>query len=778
VEDIVLQKKLNTLNLIFIIILFLIPIKNLLSQQTAWQSSGPFLEIKADGITYFHSDPNIMLAGDNGVIYRSTDAGETWEYQCFYEGTIATIEIDPFLDNIIYLGTTSGIKKSEDYGTTWTQIGLVGARVNTIAIDKNNTDLIYAGAGKWGSMSESEITGIFKSTDGGGTWVQTYSEEIDCVNEIIIDNNNSSTIYASIAAKFDERDEGAFLKSTNNGDSWVRRHVSGSWYPEAFGLVQSPGVNGELYCISNASGNHRDLWRSLNKGDSWESIYVYYFAGPVRAVVIDPQNTNTLYAFGSDFTERGFFKSTNRGNDWTNINSDIPYNIYNMLINPDDNRITITSSSDGIMQSKSGGSLWEACPVNSYIIDIAIHPNDDDTLFAAIAGDDLYKSNDGNISWSREGSSTSDDNVVAFSTSNPEIVGAADGKYFHKSTDGGDVFSNNYYSFMSCSDSPCDSYPEEILFKPNNENRIIVGTSGVDGVLSMSNNGGTQWGYIEFSTSAFVFDPADWNNIYAGTKNEGGVFKVEGVWGTSLNINNLTPSQGIGNVNDIAVDKDSKLYVAAEDGLWNWDGSDWIKFDGMPADNITAVLLDENEDPANLYAGTENNGVYLSMDGGTSWSEFNNGLEKLSITKLAMSETNAKRIYAGTMRGGVWSTDLVVGMDDEIAALPNDFILEQNYPNPFNPNTTIKYSIPSVMLNSFQHLKSSEIPKQVRDDNVNVQLKVYDILGREVATLVNEEQRPGYYEVEFNASQITSGIYFYQMRTANYSKTYKMILLK
>ncbi|MCK5087899.1 MAG: hypothetical protein KAQ90_10280, partial [Melioribacteraceae bacterium] len=148
-----LLKKLNNLSLIFIAILFLIPIKNLLSQQAAWQSSGPFLELAAEGITYFHSDPNIMLAGDNGVIYRSADAGETWEYKCFYDGTIATIEIDPFLDNIIYIGTTSGIYKTEDYGNTWTQIGLGGARVNTIAIDKNNTDLIYTGAGKWGSMS-------------------------------------------------------------------------------------------------------------------------------------------------------------------------------------------------------------------------------------------------------------------------------------------------------------------------------------------------------------------------------------------------------------------------------------------------------------------------------------------------------------------------------------------------------------------------------------------------------------------------------------------------
>jgi photosystem II stability/assembly factor-like uncharacterized protein len=767
-EDIVVLKKMNNLSLIFITLLIFIPNKNLLSQQTAWQSSGPFLELAAEGITYFHSDPNIMLTGNNGVIYRSTNAGETWEYKCFYDGTIATIEMDPFLENVIYIGTsnTDGIYMSEDYGNTWTQIGMDGARINTIAIDKNNTDVIYAGAGKRGSMSDSEITGIFKSTDGGSTWDQTYSEEIDCVNEIIIDKNDPSIIYASIGAKFDERDEGAFLKSMNNGNSWVRRHISGSWYPEAFGLVQSPGANGELYCVSNASGNHRDLWRSLNKGESWEEIHVYYFAGPVRAVVVDPQNTNTLYAYGTDFTDRGFYKSTNRGNDWTNINSDIPYNIYDMLINPDDGGITITSSSDGILQSKTGGIIWDARPVNSYIKDLAIHPNDDDMLFAAIAGEKLFKSNDGNNSWEKEGSSVSDDNVVTFSSGNPEIVGAAGGKYFHKSTDGGDNFSNYYYSFMSCSDSPCDSYPEELLFSPNSQDRIIIGTSGDDGVLSMSSNRGTEWGYIQFSTSAFVFDPTNSSNIYVGTKNEGGVFKFEDVWGTSPNIINLTPISGIGNVNDIAADKDSKLYVAAEDGLWNWDGSDWIEYDGLPADNITAVLLDESENPDNLYAGTEHNGVYLSMDGGVSWSEFNNGLVNLSITKLAISETNAERIYAGTMRGGVWSTDLVVGLTDEIKNIPTNFILHQNYPNPFNPETIISYEVPEL---SF------------------VTVRVFDVLGKEVVTLNSEEKPSGNYQIEFDATTLPSGVYFYRLQAVpagrqvsgqSFVETKKMILLK
>ncbi len=78
---------------------------------------------------------------------------------------------------------------------------------------------------------------------------------------------------------------------------------------------------------------------------------------------------------------------------------------------------------------------------------------------------------------------------------------------------------------------------------------------------------------------------------------------------------------------------------------------------------------------------------------------------------------------------------------------PNDFYLYQNSPNPFNPSTTIKYTIPSVIASG---TKQSQL----------VTLKVYDVLGNEVATLVNEEKPAGTYEVEFNAVILTSGIYF------------------
>lgn len=95
---------------------------------------------------------------------------------------------------------------------------------------------------------------------------------------------------------------------------------------------------------------------------------------------------------------------------------------------------------------------------------------------------------------------------------------------------------------------------------------------------------------------------------------------------------------------------------------------------------------------------------------------------------------------------------------------PTEYKLEQNYPNPFNPITKIRYSIASTPLSLVEGL--------------GVRLIVYDILGNEVTTLVNEQKEPGYYEVEFNASQFASGVYIYRLQSGNFISTKKMMVIK
>ncbi len=104
---------------------------------------------------------------------------------------------------------------------------------------------------------------------------------------------------------------------------------------------------------------------------------------------------------------------------------------------------------------------------------------------------------------------------------------------------------------------------------------------------------------------------------------------------------------------------------------------------------------------------------------------------------------------------------ILVSVDDD-NNLPTEFLLKQNYPNPFNPSTVIKYSI----------------PQNANHESLIVSLKVYDILGREVSTLVNKEQRAGNYEIIFDASGLTSGIYFYKLQSGNFVSTKKLLLRK
>jgi len=111
----------------------------------------------------------------------------------------------------------------------------------------------------------------------------------------------------------------------------------------------------------------------------------------------------------------------------------------------------------------------------------------------------------------------------------------------------------------------------------------------------------------------------------------------------------------------------------------------------------------------------------------------------------------------GYFKVAISSLNTIVDNDTELKS----YLLHNNFPNPFNPTTVIKYDI----------VKS-----------INVSLKIYDVLGNEIATLVNEEKQPGNYEVEFQSAvsnqQLASGIYFYQLRAGEFVQTKKMVLLR
>jgi len=112
--------------------------------------------------------------------------------------------------------------------------------------------------------------------------------------------------------------------------------------------------------------------------------------------------------------------------------------------------------------------------------------------------------------------------------------------------------------------------------------------------------------------------------------------------------------------------------------------------------------------------------------------------------------------------GTILKRDAITGIENIGSKLPSSYSLYQNYPNPFNPVTKIKF----------------EISSEVKSQKSNVKLVIYDILGKETTTLVNEQLQPGIYEVTLDGSNLPSGIYFYQLRSGDFVNTKKLILLK
>jgi len=123
-------------------------------------------------------------------------------------------------------------------------------------------------------------------------------------------------------------------------------------------------------------------------------------------------------------------------------------------------------------------------------------------------------------------------------------------------------------------------------------------------------------------------------------------------------------------------------------------------------------------------------------------------------------------MWAVRSNGGISKSLGPIGIIPISSEVPKAFNLSQNYPNPFNPSTQIKFSVPLLLLGGAS-----------RSDGV-VALKIYNALGQEVATLVNQKLQPGVYSVEWNSSDFTSGVYFYKMEAGEYESTRKMILLK
>lgn len=265
-----------------------------------------------------------------------------------------------------------------------------------------------------------------------------------------------------------------------------------------------------------------------------------------------------------------------------------------------------------------------------------------------------------------------------------------------------------------------------------------------------STDGGTTWSQAGLSgkdvlslavtTSGAVFAGRRGDGIYKSTDNGSSWTPV------NTGLGNLTVWSLTANVSgDVIAGTNSGIYRSTDSGgTWTLSGLAGIQF-------VTII----HSGGGRLFSGSPAHGVFRSTDDGVTWGQIDAGLADTSVYSLTIG--SAGTVFAATASQGVFrAAQAATGVQETSDVVPVQFLLEQNFPNPFNPGTTIRYQLS----------KPSEIS-----------LKIYNLLGEEVATLVSGVQNSGVHQIQWSP-QLSSGTYICRLRTGDGVQSRRLILLK
>jgi len=278
-------------------------------------------------------------------------------------------------------------------------------------------------------------------------------------------------------------------------------------------------------------------------------------------------------------------------------------------------------------------------------------------------------------------------------------------------------------------------------------NNIFAGVY-YDG-LYMSANNGLTWTHSALNTGDVYSIAISGATVYAGTYQHGVYISTDNgsTWNQSSLNNQIIQTLFINGNNIFA-----GTYSSAGIYLSTDNGTSWNHQTSLLNRSIYSFAMSGS----NIFAGSDGYGVYVSSDNGTNWTQRNEGLvgmERVYGLCILNNYIFAATDYSEYRRG----INDFIGIKQISQLVPGHFTLSQNYPNPFNPSTKIRFDIPKQGL---------------------TKITVFDILGREVTTLANEVLNAGKYEVDFNASAYSSGLYFYRITSGDYTEVKKMILVK
>jgi photosystem II stability/assembly factor-like uncharacterized protein len=760
------------------------------------------------------ANPNIIYAAfATGGVFKSTDMGGSWfsVFDSLNVLTIGDIGIDPSNPDIIYVGTGEangghnnfpggGVFKSTNAGLTWEHKGLVNTTsIGRIIVHPTDPNIVYlAAVGSY--FTPNPERGIYKSTDAGESWSQSlFISDSTGAIDIVMDPTNPDFLLAAMWERV-RRPNSSHLygpssgiyRSTNGGDNWELLADS-TGLPNSntqnigrIGLAMSQSNPSITYALYNDGSFIIGLYKTTDYGDNWMSVdtdneltggasnFSWYF-GQVR---VHPTNPDTVYVL-----DVGFMRSTDGGNSWS-ISFQTHVDHHALTFNPDNPDWVIEGNDGGIYISTNTGQSWgpQASIPATQFYEIGLDAINPDRLYGGTQDNGTNRTPDGGL-YNWDHIFGGDGFYVIVDHTNPDVI-YAESQFGNlgKSTNGG----NNFFSSLNgINGGEPTNWSTPVVMDPNDNNVLYYGTDRIYRTTNAADNWiaisgdlsdgipGTRLGTV----TTIAVAPNNSDVIYTGT-DDSHVWVTSDYGSTWIDISASLPYRWVTRVVVDPVDENI-VYVTFSGLKWRDPQPHVFRSSNMGAtwENISSNLPDapvnafavDNNDQSVLYLGSDV-GMYVSYDTGASWEFLGQGIPVVTIGDIKIHPTS-NYLVAGTHGRSMYKLNLnditsVEQSDDDIAV--SDFVLEQNYPNPFNPSTKIKYTIPP-----------QQNPLQGRDYRGGlITLKVYDILGNEIATLVNEEKTAGSYEVSYDANTLSSGIYFYTLNAGSFIETKKMVLLR
>jgi photosystem II stability/assembly factor-like uncharacterized protein len=387
--------------------------------------------------------------------------------------------------------------------------------------------------------------------------------------------------------------------------------------------------------------------------------------------------------------------------------------------------------------------VWE--PTNVSGICPSITVSGTGIIYAGDINGKFYKSQDNGVNWTTSsiGNPYSVSDIAVAPNGNIFISTGESGNGVYKSTDGG-------LSWQICA-MTAGVVTRKIKIKSG-----VIFVSSRDNGLGKSSDDGITWAGASSSvpeSNIGAFNISNQGSLLLGVKGSNGLYRSTDD-GSSWTLTNFPQSKRI---YSLTVASNNHIFAGTAeqyDGVYRSidDGLTWNKVIGLPTDKEYSSNGFSTSD-GKLFLGILNTGIYVSTDNGAGWNLENTGLQ--SLIGFSFAQSSDGKIFA-TTGSGIFRNSGTSDVDDETTN-PDAFILKQNFPNPFNPTTKISYT---VQTEGF------------------VSLKIFNVLGQQVATPISKHQTAGKYEIDFNASDLPSGAYLYSLTVGNLTSNKKMILSK